>query len=461
MIIVHNMLADNTQRQLKINTNRKAKLSEQLSSGYCINRAADDAAGLSISEKMRAQIRGLDQGANNIQDGISLLNTADGALNEVHAILQRMNELSVQAANDTYTTEDREAVQTELRQMADEINHISETTTFNTMQIFDDAFKTDVTSVTGLVKSPSANSGYLSEAVEINGKWFPAATLDFSGITADNIERLHLKGFSFNCSQNCSEVFDFKFSVDGTPSSASNLDGRVTHKYVIDISGCTSGAEIVDAIYNFVSQNMPSTVPDTTDNLLPGALPVSHSNYLAKSADGNGLLVYANWAAHTTETAAKTRFPNSTPGSGAIDCSSLTSLVDVPANPFNIQCGPNSHDSIKIEIKRMNATFLGVNTLNVRSHTSAGNAITQIQNAIQDVSSRRTSIGAYVNRLEHIHQYNLNTSENTQAAESRIRDADIADTMVEYSMSSILEQAGMSMLSQANALPQNVLSLLQ
>ena len=248
MIISHNISSMNTQRQFKINTGKKAKASEQLSSGYRINRAADDAAGLSISEKMRAQIKGLDQGAENIQDGISLLNTADGALNEVHSILQRMNELCVQAANDTNVAEDREAIQLELRTMADEINHIGKSTTFNTMQIFDDAFHTDSAALTGLVQSPSAKSGYLTEAVEINGHWFPASTLDFSKIDANNIDKLHLKGFSFNCSQFCSEVFDFKFSTDGSPSSATNLDGRVTHKYVVDISGCTTGAEIVDVL---------------------------------------------------------------------------------------------------------------------------------------------------------------------------------------------------------------------
>ncbi len=461
MIIAHNMLAMNTQRRLNISTNLKGKSSERLSSGFRINRSADDAAGLSISEKMRAQIRGLDQGADNIQDGISLIKTADGALNEVHAILQRMNELAVQAANDTNTATDRDAMQAEVDQLAAEITHIGKTTTFNTLQIFDDAFKSNSNSITSLVSCPSADIGYLSEAITDGTYWYSAATIDFSSIDSSTIAKLDGKGFSFNCSQFCDEVFDFKFVTDGTPSSASNLNGRVTHKYIIDISNCTNGSDIVNAIYDFVSQNLPVSNPSGTMYNLPGSLMVSHSNDMMKSADGNSLIIYANGSRYSSENSAKNAYPNYDPISGAIDCSSLVSVMDIPVNLFNIQNGPNSHDSLQIPISRMNAVYLNVSTLSLRSHVAAGRAITAVQEALEIVSSQRGTLGAYQNRLEHIYNYNLNTSENTQAAESRIRDTDMADEMIQYSLQSVLQQAGQAMLAQANSLSQNVLSLLK
>ena len=270
MVVQHNLTAMNTNRQLGITTGAQAKSTEKLSSGYRINRAGDDAAGLSISEKMRSQIRGLDKASTNAQDGISAIQVAEGALNETHSILQRMNELATQAANDTNTDTDREAIKAEIDQLVSEIDRIQSTTQFNTMNL---------------------------------------------------------------------------------------LDGDFTGK--------------------------------------------------------------------------------------------------------NLQVGALSGQVIAISIGNMNADTLGVKSLSVDSNANAGTAMTAIQTAIEKVSTQRSDLGAIQNRLEHTIANLDTTSENTSAAESRIRDVDMAKEMVTYSKNNILAQAGQSMLAQANQANQGVLSLLQ
>ena len=266
MVVQHNLTAMNANRQLGITTGAQAKSSEKLSSGYKINRAGDDAAGLTISEKMRSQIRGLNKASDNAQDGVSLIQVAEGALNETHSILQRMNELATQAANDTNTTADRTAIQKELDQLTSEVDRIQSTTQFNTMNL---------------------------------------------------------------------------------------LDGNFTNK-----------------------------------------------------------------------------------------C---------------LQVGSLSGQSITVSITKMGSTELKVNALSVSSFTKAGVSMCNIQK----VSTQRSALGAVQNRLEHTIANLDNISENTQAAESRIRDTDMAEEMVEYSKNNILAQAGQSMLAQANQSTQGVLSLLQ
>ena len=269
MEVQHNLSAMNTNRQMGVVSSSLQKSTEKLSSGYKINRAGDDAAGLSISEKMRSQIRGLNKASSNAQDGISLIQVAEGALNETHSILQRMNELATQAANDTNTSVDRTAIRNEMDQLTSEINRIQSTTQFNTMNL---------------------------------------------------------------------------------------LDGSFSSK--------------------------------------------------------------------------------------------------------NLQVGALSGQTIKISVTKMSASNIGVSGLSVSSNVKAGEAMSKIQLAIQSVSSQRSKLGAIQNRLEHTIN-NLNTtSENTSAAESRIRDTDMASEMVEYSKNNILQQAGQSMLAQANQANQGVLSLL-
>ncbi len=270
MVVQHNLTAMNANRQLGITTNAQAKSSEKLSSGYKINRAGDDAAGLTISEKMRSQIRGLNKASDNAQDGVSLIQVAEGALNETHSILQRMNELATQAANDTNTSADRGAIQSEIDQLTSEINRISSTTQFNTQNL---------------------------------------------------------------------------------------VDGKFTGK--------------------------------------------------------------------------------------------------------SLQVGSICGQAITISIANMEASTIGVTGVGVTSFTSAGSAMSKIQGAISVVSEQRSYLGALQNRLEHTIANLDNISENTSSAESRIRDTDMAEEMVNYSKNNILAQAGQSMLAQANQSTQGVLSLLQ
>ena len=275
MVVQHNLQAANTNRQLGITTSAQAKSTEKLSSGYKINRAADDAAGLSISEKMRSQIRGLNKASSNAQDGVSLVQTAEGALNETHSILQRMNELATQAANGTNTSVDRSAIRAELDQLTSEINRIQSTTQFNTMNLLDGTF-----------------------------------------------------------------------------------------------SGATK--------------------------------------------------------------------------------------------QMKLQVGALSGQSINFSIANMYATKIGLKTgLSVSTFTKAGSYMKAVQDAIEVVSKQRSAMGAIQNRLEHTIANLDTTSENTQSAESRIRDTDMASEMVTYSKNNILAQAGQSMLAQANQSTQGVLSLLQ
>lgn len=275
MVVQHNLTAMNANRQLGITTGAQAKSSEKLSSGYRINRAGDDAAGLKISEKMRSQIRGLNKASSNAQDGVSLVQTAEGALNETHSILQRMNELATQAANGTNTSVDRSAIRAELDQLTSEINRIQSTTQFNTMNLLDGTF---------------------------------------------------------------------------------------------------SGAK----------------------------------------------------------------------------------------NQMKLQVGALSGQSIDFSIANMCASKIGLKrTLSVSTFTKAGSYMKSVQDAIEVVSKQRSAMGAIQNRLEHTIANLDTTSENTQSAESRIRDTDMASEMVTYSKNNILAQAGQSMLAQANQSTQGVLSLLQ
>lgn len=294
MVVQHNMSAMNANRMLGVTTSAQAKSTEKLSSGYKINRAGDDAAGLTISEKMRSQIRGLNKASDNAQDGISLIQVAEGALSETHSILQRMNELATQAANDTNTTSDRNAIQAEINQLSSEINRIQSTTQFNTMNLID--------------------GSYTSKSLQV---------------------------------------------------------------------GSLSGQQIIISIRNM---NATSILGGSTQTVTEKATDVGNSTLAMKAY---------------------------------------------------------------------------VKNVSVSSFDTAGTAMKNIQSAISLVSNQRSALGAVQNRLEHTIANLDNISENTQSAESRIRDTDMAEEMVNYSKNNILAQAGQSMLAQANQSTQGVLSLLQ
>lgn len=461
MVIAHNLASMNAQRQYGIVTDRRAKTTEKLSSGYRVNRAADDAAGLQISEKMRNQVRGLNQGSENIQNGISLVQIADGALAEVNDMLHRMTELSVKAANGTNTSQDRQAIQHEITHLISEIDRISQSTEYNTMPIFDrQKWEHEAEDVSDLVKTPTAKTGYLTESYEDSaGKWHPAAVLDFSGIDSSNISQLYDKGFSFNCSMGCSEVFKFKFiNGDGTQSSVDKLTMGGTHNYKLDIGGLTTGQQIVDKMYNYIWTNHPTGSAEAS--LIDGAV-VSHSNALTKTADNNKIIIYSYKTA-TNEAGALNYYKNTKSGIyGAVDCSQIAgSISKDPQNHFWIQCSGVPGDGLDIKTERINSKILGIKNIDVSTFEGAKEALEPINQAGLKVSSIRSSLGAYQNRLEHSYDNNMNKAENTQAAESRIRDTDMASEMVRLSKDNILEQVGNSIMAQANQSNQGVLSIL-
>lgn len=460
MVINHNIMAMNTQRQINNAEDKKDKSTEKLSSGYKINRSADDAAGLSISERMRKQIRGLSKGYQNDEDGKNLLGVADGALEEVHSLLDRMKELSVQAANDTNTVEDRSAIQKEIEELEKEVDRIGKTTTFNTKYIFriPEAESYDG-SITQLITSPGADSGYLKESYAKGGYYYPSASLDFSHVNSRNIVALNGGGFSFTCSQSCSEVFDIKFYTDGTPSSATNLSGRTTHKYNVDISACKNGTDIVNTIYDFISNNLPDTASASSSM---GDLMVSHSNNLAKS--GTKIIVYDNTHSKRTVAEAENYHPTSSSSKyGAITYTLIQYEGETPENfnEYNIQCSSDEKDNLKIHTPEVNLETLGLVGINVESHNLAGKSMEKIEKAIDKVSRWRTDIGAEFNRLEHSILSNGNYEQNLSEAESGIRDTDMAKEVVENSKSGILLQVGQAMLAQANSTPNYVIKILE
>lgn len=439
MIIANNMMANFTGRQLKINTNTKNKSAERLGSGYRINRSADDAAGLSISENMRSQIRGLDRASTNALDGISLMQTAEGALNEVHAVLHRMNELAVQAGNDTNTPEDRAMIQEEIDCLMGEINHISESTEFNTIPVL--RAKQLVELSGDKIGNVSLDGVYTittkgNNSVTKSGVY--GAHIDFANVNAGNRMELVGKSFQTTCTQNCNQVFTFSFADDSINNSTAGVSNN-NMSVVIGVNDITSGTEIADAIIDLVKSQQGNITTSNNDDLFIG-----HANGI--TSDGSTLIFYGI-------------SPNRpyASGMGLLKAADMLQLDE----DIHFQIGANSGQAVTYRIRTINSTTLGLDDLDVSSHASAGEAITSIQNAIEGVSDYRSYIGAMSNRLEYAIANDDNTAENLQAAESRVRDLDMADEMVQFSKSSILEQAAQAMLSQANQQPQGVLQLLQ
>lgn len=459
MVIAHNLAAMNTQRQYGMVSASQKKSSERLSSGYRINRAADDAAGLTISEKMRSQIRGLNQGSDNIQDGISLIQIADGALSEINDMLHRMTELSVKSANGTNTTADRTAIQHEVQALTREIDRIGKSTEFNTMPILDDAKGDTPVKVTELVKCGAAEFGKLTDAYQdTSGKWHSAAVLDMSGLDSRTVNALNGTYFSFTCSASCDEAFKIAFNY-GLGNSSSDLQGSVTHNYSVDIKGCKNGEDVINRVMSYVGAHPSQKTPGVNNTgSVPGALGVSHSNSLVK--DGSKLVILSN-ATSPDEATAKTKWANNKSKYGAVDCTTMSSIKNYDlVNSFAIQCSSSRDDSLVIETHRVNSDVLGIKHLNISTQDNAKEALAVIEDAGALVSSYRSELGAFQNRLEHSFNNNENKAENTTAAESRIRDTDMAEEMVRFSTSNILAQAGQSMMAQANQSTSGILSLL-
>ncbi|CAG7655445.1 flagellin [Paenibacillus allorhizosphaerae] len=375
MRINHNIAAMNTHRQLNGATGAQSKSMEKLSSGLRINRAGDDAAGLAISEKMRGQIRGLDMASKNAQDGISLIQTAEGALNETHSILQRMRELAVQSSSDTNTDTDRKELQKEVDQLVQEIDRIANTTEFNTKKLLNG----DLKGVSDIAESATFN--------EVSDKAIFSAISAGTTITEDNTYNVKIT------SATTGGVYTLSYT------DASGVTATVT----------TSGGGAV-------------TIGDASITL--------------------GTLSTGSIGAEATLTTRQ----------------AVASLSD---NSLTYQIGANSSQTMHVAIEKMDAAALHVDGVNISSSQAAEAAISAVNKAIEDVSAQRSKLGAFQNRLEHTINNLGASSENLSAAESRVRDVDMAKEMMESTKNGILSQAAQAMLAQANQQPQGVLQLLR
>ena len=404
MVVQHNMTAANANRQLGITTSAQAKSSEKLSSGYRINRAGDDAAGLKISEKMRSQIRGLDKASSNAQDGISLIQTAEGALNESHSILQRMNELAVQGANDTNESIDRDAINEELSALTSELDRIASTTQFNKQNLLDGSFTSKNLQV-------GANS---DQKISIS-------------IDAMNSNALGLHNIAGSTSQS---------------QTGKKVTGFTFGKYSVEVNS-------TDAF----SAQKSSAIAGLQDAVSQAA---SAKGYMMQiDLDGKGSAYYIGTQLSTDGTNIR------------YSTASAAMEADLSVMKAAISDGITDHGATYAKTENVIAkqTTVGQATTltdpSVKDYASANATIDAVQKAINQVSSQRSALGALQNRLEHTVSNLDNVSENTSSAESRIRDTDMASEMVTYSKNNILAQAGQSMLAQANQSTQGVLSLLQ
>lgn len=494
MVVQHNMSAMNANRMLSGVSSAQSKSTEKLSSGYRINRAADDAAGLSISEKMRGQIRGLNQASTNAQDGISLIQTAEGALNESHSILQRMRELSVQAANGTETDDDREAVQNEIEQLQSELTRISDTTEFNTMKLLDGSQSGSKVQVSvsksaagNLTEEPATNSTFKTAAVKaIDGteSTYSVTTLDKNGnATTTSVTFTGQNAVGTDAASIVTELK--KTSLADTFDISSDTTGAIT--FTAKEAGVTPSIALVSQdgksaapatstpgteAYNKISQNIQ--VYDGTKNIEDSIFTVNGEKFAyvtdaSKLGDSNKDVNYVVAKATVDEDAGKAMAAliNSKTGIAAeSDTNGALSLkpsATATGKGIELQIGANEGQTMNFTLDDMSADALGVGAgkVDLSTQDKAKTATTTIDAAIKKVSKARGQMGAVQNRLEHTIANLDNIVENTTAAESAIRDTDMAEEMVAYSKNSILTQAGQSMLAQANQSNQGVLSLLQ
>ena len=457
MVVQHNLTAMNSNRMLGVTTSKQAKSSEKLSSGYRINRAADDAAGLSISEKMRKQINGLERASTNAQDGVSSVQTAEGALTEVHSMLQRMNELAVQAANGTNSTDDREAIQAEIEQLTTEIDRVAETTKFNETYLLKGADGTTKyymvghdAGLAGDLTDGATAATFVMDELEHGDTYTIGGTQYKIGSTKTEVEGL----------VNNLAVGD-KITVDGMSYEITTGTETATAKKADTINaliGAGSVVKINDTTYNVFSGTLVDGIDPANQTLINVDKAQTLVQEALTAANNVGVSNSANQAAEVAEV--------NTDTDGKWTYAITKSYADVPNTlSFNLHVGTDADmtNKINVDIEPMTAGGIGIKGLNVAddSGIAATYAIDAIADAIQKVSDQRSALGAIQNRLEHTIDNLDNVVENTTAAESRIRDTDMAEEMVEFSKNNILAQAGQSMLAQANQSTQGVLSLLQ
>ena len=497
MVVQHNMQAMNSNRVLGGTTLAQAKSTEKLSSGFRINRAADDAAGLTISEKMRKQIKGLNRASKNAQDGISAVQTAEGALTEVHSMLQRMNELSTQAANGTNSKSDRDAIQSEIGQLTTEIDRVAETTKFNETYLLKGDSSTTEKKIINLPAHDAGLKGHLDD----NGDGTAKFTMD----KLEAGKKVMIGGKEYTIGETEAELKKDAAAVlhPATNNQAAGTDFKKDDEAVINGVKCkyhdgTEKCKNNDAVEAgwYKEDEFPKDLNKVADKTgvegfkveFKGTVEVKGKTFKSVTDDGKNNLGKANdgvddndasiiTVAHAYELAEKeltsaNQIGNTETGKGKAE-NKKDGTFDITVAQakvkntlsFNLHVGSDADmtNKINVNVEAMTSAYLGVKNLNVSDETgnAATYAIDSIGDAISKVSAQRSSLGAIQNRLEHTIANLDNISENTTAAESRIRDTDMASEMVEYSKNNILKQAGTSMLAQANQSSQGVLALLQ
>ena len=480
MVVQHNMQAANANRMLNITTSAQSKSTEKLSSGYRINRAADDAAGLTISEKMRKQIKGLDRASTNAEDGVSAVQTAEGALTEVHSMLQRMNELATQSANGTNSNTDRKAIQDEIDQLTTEIDRVSETTKFNE---------------TYLLKGDGSEKEYNVNAHDagIDGVTLTDNGDGTVGVTLKTLaagDKVNIAGKQYTIGAVKADVTN----AVGTPKKGDTVKvGNAEYTYEDGNSLDSAGIKVEAGWYasgtdfkTDTKANWGNAKKDTADLAVAGAsvtvkgktFNVINDANTADGVDDKDSSVITAGKAYQLQTAeivkassigADTAATNATNANDAYNTATTTFTLNKgtvsykDGLSFNLHVGADADmtNKITVNIDSMNSAGLGIKGIKADTEQDATYAIDAIADAISTVSSQRSALGAVQNRLEHTINNLDNVVENTTSAESRIRDTDMAEEMVNYSKNNILAQAGQSMLAQANQSNQGVLSLLQ
>lgn len=480
MKINHNISALKSNIKLQRTNEAMEKSVERLSSGYRINRAADDAAGMAISQKMKTQIRGLDQASRNASDGISVIQTAEGALNEVESMLQRMRELSVQAVNETNTAEDREAIQLEIDNLSAEIDRISEDTEFNTKKLLngDSDRKTYSSSTKVSIVSTSdavTAKGYKITVTGVGQKEKITAPNEISDSVAPVSGKITINGETIEIEKGSSiaEVYaqlrdlgstvnvDI-YTTDGAGDPSTVEQGAYLN-FESKEAGSARKVEVYcenDALADFLGIDTILKADD--DNAGKDA----EVTLLTDEDDASAFSMTATVAADGNKVTISDK--NGFEMTVMIDNNALdeedpleVDLTVLDAGPMVLQVGANEEQTVSISIPKVDAESLGIANVNVGNTNDAGQAISLFDKAINTVSSVRAKLGAYENRLEHAIS-NLDTSnENMTEALSRIEDLDMAEEMSNYTQLNVLSQAGTSMLAQANQMPQNILSLLQ
>ena len=412
MRIQHNIMAMNAYRNYANNTSALSKNLEKLSSGYKINRAGDDAAGLAISEKMRAQITGLDKAQDNAKDGISLVQTAEGALTEVHDMLNRMYELAEQSANGTFEDgTDRKQLQKEVDQLKSEINRIADSANFNGIKLLDGSMSANGTTT---IKSAASTQ---AAGVDVN-------------IVADSV---------FDANGSRSEL-KFSFSV---VSKASDMGAKVDKNgnVTISVARATAGqASYSAADIQALLSKVTAQGSDVSADMVNAAKNATVTGAGIQDATGSGA---GKWT--------------------ALKKSNGGNAVANAGKPLTLQIGDtsDSFNQLKVGIKDCHVAALGLTDMKIGDQDSAAKALDKIKSAINYVSDVRGTLGATQNRLDHTINNLSVMQENIQDAESTIRDTDVADEMMAYTKNNILIQSAQAMLAQANQVPQGVLQLLQ